>query len=1125
VVLGQEDVLRENDGVFGYNSSRYNVTLAEGRVEFGLPAQVGPLGMPLLSYSLGEVRVNDRLWASGGKVPGQAQPSDRSVSFDRGAVEERYVLGRESLEQVFVIRDLPPDRGAIRVVGAVDTNLTPPAEGTLGSSLLFSSGGEGLVSVSQAMAVDAAGRSITLDLAWKQGQLELTVPEAWVAQATLPIQIDPAIAGIVRLGQVPNQQGFPSNVDVAYNSALNEWLVIYANTVGTTGIEIDGMRMNPAGAPVVGAGGLTIATTSPAPCNNPVVSYASGVNRYLVVWVRTFSSTSASIVGRILNSDGTPFAAEFTISTVAGVNEFPSVASDGTNWFVVYDTFSTGFIRGTFVSSAGVVGPEADPEPVNSLVEVPVVRFGNGVYVILWTNRQQQPWTVMGRTLNPSTHAFLMAATVIGSPAQFQYDICAGGGNFLAAWSGGGVLSAAILSPALALQTGPLQLYPREDSPGLTSSETYPKIVFSSVNQDWYVLDSESYFFSTGPSTFGTWGDILGGRHVSLSGVISPRETLSDGSSPIIGTSLAYNPVTNQALYFVQEGQGDAGRIDLGLPQTPSGFVATPGNQQVLLTWTPLAGATSYAVAQATAPGGPFHYVGTFLTSPSFTDTGLTNGTTYYYFLTAHVLSTDTPAARASATPQKFALMVVGNTTLGAGDAAIQTRLQNLGYTVTAKSGPASAAADATGKALVVISSTVTSSDVNTKFRTATVPVLLWESALYQQNYMGLAGPTSGTDYGTIAGQTQVTITNPTHPMAAGLSGNVAVTTSAQTLSWGRPNANAVSVAKVLGDTTNPRQVIFGYDKGAVMPGLTAPARRVGFLLEDATAGALAANGGALFDAAVQWVVAPSGAAPMAGQAALAGPASGGTPAISVNGQGSYSTVQEAIDAAASGDTVFLAPMTFQVSGGLTLKEGVSLRGAAPHQTVLDAGGAPTVIVASGSGLGAPSIVEHLTITGGSVGISVPSSSIFLRNVQIVRLSGDGIVTGSQGAVEGVSLTIADNGGSGLVLGSPQAILRGLIVARNQRQGVTGPPLAQVSYSSFFDNGSGAASGGIDLTGNGNLFTRFGFQNPAGLDYRELPGSPSINAGNPADAFRLEPQPNGGRVNQGAFGNTPFATP
>ena len=39
-------------------------------------------------------------------------------------------------------------------------------------------------------------------------------------------------------------------------------------------------------------------------------------------------------------------------------------------------------------------------------------------------------------------------------------------------------------------------------------------------------------------------------------------------------------------------------------------------------------------------------------------------------------------------------------------------------------------------------------------------------------------------------------------------------------------------------------------------------------------------------------------------------------------------------------------------------------------------------------------------------------------------------------------------------------------------------------------------------------------------DYHEQPGSASIDAGDPADASDLEPGPNGGRVNQGAYGNT-----
>jgi hypothetical protein len=56
------------------------------------------------------------------------------------------------------------------------------------------------------------------------------------------------------------------------------------------------------------------------------------------------------------------------------------------------------------------------------------------------------------------------------------------------------------------------------------------------------------------------------------------------------------------------------------------------------------------------------------------------------------------------------ALFVVGNTALGAADSAVRTRLAALGLTVQVKSASASTPADAAGKALIVISSTVSSS-------------------------------------------------------------------------------------------------------------------------------------------------------------------------------------------------------------------------------------------------------------------------------------------------------------------------------------------------------------------------------------------------------------------------------
>jgi hypothetical protein len=202
------------------------------------------------------------------------------------------------------------------------------------------------------------------------------------------------------------------------------------------------------------------------------------------------------------------------------------------------------------------------------------------------------------------------------------------------------------------------------------------------------------------------------------------------------------------------------------------------------------------------------------------------------------------------APPPPVALFVVGNTTLTPSDSAIRTELLVLGYDVVVKSGPAVLTSDATNKTLVVISSTITSADVNTKFKNVTVPVLCFENKLYSQ--MGMV--TSDSNAGTTTGQTSLNIVFPGHPLAAGLSGTVAVSNSL-TMTWGTPNANAVTIARLAGSST--KAGIFAYDRGAEMPGLVAPARRVGWYFEDLTAGGTLPNGWTLFDAAVRWAVAP----------------------------------------------------------------------------------------------------------------------------------------------------------------------------------------------------------------------------------------------------------------------------
>jgi fibronectin type 3 domain-containing protein len=70
-------------------------------------------------------------------------------------------------------------------------------------------------------------------------------------------------------------------------------------------------------------------------------------------------------------------------------------------------------------------------------------------------------------------------------------------------------------------------------------------------------------------------------------------------------------------------------------PAAPAVLSATPGNAQVSLSWTASSGATSYNLKRSTTSGGPYATVAPGVTTTSYTDAGLTNGTTYYYVVSA----------------------------------------------------------------------------------------------------------------------------------------------------------------------------------------------------------------------------------------------------------------------------------------------------------------------------------------------------------------------------------------------------------------------------------------------------------------------------------------------------------
>jgi choice-of-anchor B domain-containing protein len=262
-------------------------------------------------------------------------------------------------------------------------------------------------------------------------------------------------------------------------------------------------------------------------------------------------------------------------------------------------------------------------------------------------------------------------------------------------------------------------------------------------------------------------------------------------------------------------------RVDpIAPPGAPSGFSAAPGNGQVALTWSAASGASGYKVQRGTTSGGPYTTVKDNIVGTTFTDTGLTNGTAYFYVVTATNAEGVSNSIEVSATPTPASTPTT--TTLSASPNP-STFGQSVTFTATVTSGggvPAGTVTFTEG-ATVWASGVTVDGAGHAAFSTA---ALAAGSHVITAAFTGTSG--WGNSSGTNSGSPQVVnsgATTVTFTSVAGQDGWVLESSGISNIGGSLSATAATTSALRVGDDNKDRQykAVVAFDTSAIPDGAT----------------------------------------------------------------------------------------------------------------------------------------------------------------------------------------------------------------------------------------------------------------------------------------------------------------
>jgi hypothetical protein len=299
---------------------------------------------------------------------------------------------------------------------------------------------------------------------------------------------------------------------------------------------------------------------------------------------------------------------------------------------------ATGYIVKRATSSGGSYTTVARPS-TNSYLDADISNCASYYYVVSATN-------FFGESTNSSEKsaalgAFTLAVNSGGSAAgQFMADA-----NFTGGGEPGAVASAIDTSGVVA--PAPQAVYQTERYGNFTYAFTG---LTPGVNYKVRLHFAETYWTAVGQRRF----------NVSINGaqVLTNFDIIAAAGAPNKATIQEFTATANSGQVILQyttvtdNAKASGIEILLPAPATPTGVTASAGDSQVALNWSPSTGTVNYTLKRSLVGGGPYTPVSGGLTSTNYTDPGLTNGTTYYYVVSAVAAGCEsTDSAQASATP------------------------------------------------------------------------------------------------------------------------------------------------------------------------------------------------------------------------------------------------------------------------------------------------------------------------------------------------------------------------------------------------------------------------------------------------------------------------------------------